>query len=143
MWLAVALGTLGSLLVTLDGSSASLGSSSAAVASTGYVGELLILLACCAYSCATVRLGLYAPMFVPINLAAVKKATLGSLSLMWLLADSVGEVHVGEVHVGGMLSWSTWVAYNVRVGHCSVWVCACVESCALSWGGGGLLVASV
>ena len=89
VWLAIALGLLGSCLVALD--TVSEGSSVLSDLSFNDSAELqgaaYLLSACLFYSLATVRLGLVANKFSSVNLAAVKKLTLGVTSVVWFLSQ--------------------------------------------------------
>jgi drug/metabolite transporter (DMT)-like permease len=55
-------------------------------------GEVYILLACCCYAIATVRLSMMAPGLDPVQLATSKTLTLAAASLCWLLAFQEGGV---------------------------------------------------
>lgn len=88
VWLAIALGLLGSCLVAfdaVDGSSAAALSELSPNDSEELKGAAFLLSACLFYSLATVRLGLVAQKFSSVNLAAWKKLTLGVTSVLWFL----------------------------------------------------------
>lgn len=53
-------------------------------------GEVYILLACCCYAIATVRLSMLAPGLDPVQLATSKTLTLAAASLVWLLTFGPG-----------------------------------------------------
>lgn len=60
--------------------------------SSSFSGELYILLACCCYAIATVRLSMLAPGLNPVHLATSKTLALAAASLCWLLAFQSGSV---------------------------------------------------
>ncbi|KAJ9521084.1 hypothetical protein QJQ45_022816, partial [Haematococcus lacustris] len=71
------------------------------------VGDLYLLAACCFYSLATVRLGFHAPLHQPVQLAAVKKFTLGAASLAWLASTTQQQGTGGLAGVGAAMAEQT------------------------------------
>jgi drug/metabolite transporter (DMT)-like permease len=71
-------------------------SSSADSSTWGISGEVYILLACCCYAIATVRLSMLAPGLDPVQLATSKTLTLAAASLVWLLAFETGTEFAAE-----------------------------------------------
>ncbi|KAJ9520956.1 hypothetical protein QJQ45_014158 [Haematococcus lacustris] len=71
------------------------------------VGDLYLLAACCFYSLATVRLGFHAPLHQPVQLAAVKKFTLGAASLAWLASTTQQQGAGGLAGVGAAMAEQT------------------------------------
>eukprot|EP00879_Flechtneria_rotunda_P001748 GHRR01001911.1.p1 GENE.GHRR01001911.1~~GHRR01001911.1.p1 ORF type:complete len:730 (+),score=353.40 GHRR01001911.1:370-2559(+) len=69
----------------------------------GSSGELYILLACCCYAIATVRLSMLAPGLDPVQLATSKTLTLAVASLCWLLT-----FQFGTTAAAGTAGVSTW-----------------------------------
>jgi drug/metabolite transporter (DMT)-like permease len=80
--------------LTTENSSAgnSAGTAIAATTASSWSGEVYILLACCCYAIATVRLSMMAPGLDPVQLATSKTLTLAAASLCWLLAFQEGGV---------------------------------------------------
>ena len=77
--------------------SSSTGVATAKVGSSwGMTGEAYILLACCCYAIATVRLSMLAPGLDPVQLATSKTLTLAAASLVWLLAFGPGPEAAAE-----------------------------------------------
>jgi hypothetical protein len=85
--------------VSVEAPAASATSSSAS-SSWELTGEVYILLACCCYAIATVRLSMLAPGLDPVQLATSKTLTLAAASLCWLLVVGTGADVAAEVAGG-------------------------------------------
>eukprot|EP00798_Chlamydomonas_sp_ICE-L_P019987 gene19987-26702_t len=90
---AVVLGIMGSLLVTYDGVMANAADATGSASAGG--GEVFLLTACLFYSLSVVRLGVHAPRFNSVDLAAVKKFTLCTTSIIWWLSTRPAEFFTG------------------------------------------------
>ena len=84
-WSAVLVGLLGSCLIAYDSIASSSGNAEA-FSSDELRGMSFLLSACLFYSLAIVRLGVYAPRFSSVDLAAVKKLILFLASFVWFFS---------------------------------------------------------
>jgi drug/metabolite transporter (DMT)-like permease len=75
---------------TVTASTSSSSSNTPSSSSWELTGEVYILLACCCYAIATVRLSMLAPGLDPVQLATSKTMTLAAASLLWLLTFGPG-----------------------------------------------------
>jgi drug/metabolite transporter (DMT)-like permease len=122
--------------VQADTSSTSTGVAAAKVGSSwGMTGEAYILLACCCYAIATVRLSMLAPGLDPVQLATSKTLTLAAASMVWLLAFGPGPEAAAE---GGPAAAATSAAASTgaaaaAAGGVLEQAAAAVQSAWASW----------